>query len=299
MDCIKNRFTAYLVIAMLGLTLNVKGQYHPTITHSKEWLVKTCEFGNCLYDYYYFVADTSINGLSYKVLDGYHYNKNFYLREDVQQRKVYILINDGNPFPKEYLLYDYSMQVGDSMYVQNPISPVSAIEGYYHLDSVVSQSFEQITRKVFYLHGWDAQNIYRETKWIEGIGSTGLINTPGVLGDTVAMAELLCVSENVKRIYSRKQNDTCYSNPVLSTPLSKINISFEMFFDHQAHILHIESKEDVGVLKIWDERGRLKSEYSIARGSRTLNLSNMENGIYFLRWEGNNQAKVLKILMAK
>ena len=151
-------FRLVMVMFLVG-TLPLNAQYRPTVTHSKEWLIKSCEFGNCLYDYYYFVADTTIGFFTYKVLDGYHYNQNFYLREDVQQRQVFMAINDGTLWPKEYLLYDYGMQVGDSLYVQNPISPVSAIEGYYYLDSIVPESFEQISRKVFYLHGWDTRNI--------------------------------------------------------------------------------------------------------------------------------------------
>ncbi len=272
-------------------------QYQPTITQSKEWLIKTCEFGNCLHDYYYFVADTTIGGNSYKVLDGYHYNKNFYLREDVQARQVYLAINDGSLFPQEYLLYDYGMKVGDSLYVRNPISPVSTIEGYYYLDSIIPETFEQITRKVFYLHGWDTQKNYHETKWIEGIGSTGLINTPGVIGDTVAMAELICVSEDVQKIYSRKPNDTCYSNPVLGVGEVLIGENSTFYYVQNSSSIRFENLHQSGLLSIFDMEGRSVFEQEISTQLETVCLDNLRPGIYLVHLRTGREVKTKKILV--
>lgn len=284
------------LILVLSLGLNGVAQYQPTITNSKEWLVKTCEFGNCLYDYYYFVSDTTIGSHSYKVLDGYHYNQNFYLREDVQQKQVFMIVNDGTPFPQEYLLYDYDMRVGDSIYVRNPISPVSAIEGYYYLDSIIQQSFEQINRNVFYLHGWDIQNNYHETKWIEGIGSTGLINTPGVIGDTAAMAELLCVSENVQKIYSRKPNDTCYSNPTLSNVANNLEVfAPAMHYDYAGKTLHLQGHHLQGKIIVWDYTGKLIGDFNNLHDNNTLDLHFLNEGIYLVKWYDGVRSEVLKI----
>jgi len=274
-----------------------QAQYQPTITNSKEWLVKTCEFGNCLYDYYYFLADTTIGGNACKVLDGFHYNKNFYLREDSFQRQVFILINDGSLFPQEYLLYDYGMKVGDSLYLRNPVSPVSAIEGYYYLDSIIPETFEQITRRVFYLHGWDTQQNYHETKWIEGIGSTGLINTPGVMGDTIAMAELLCVSENVQKIYSRKPNDTCYSNPVLEIQETLQSGQPTFYYAQELRVLKFQNLSRSAVVMVFDINGKVVLEEKVPNHTEKLSLGNLEQGIYMVTLRTNEGTETKKILV--
>jgi len=295
----QKRYVFFQVLfgVFIVLTFNVKAQYKPILTHSKEWLIKTCEFGNCLHDYYYFVADTTINGLCYKVLDGYHYNKNFYLREDVSQRQVFLMINTGSAFLEEYLLYDFGMAVGDSMYVRNPISPVSSIEGYYHLDSIVQEPFEQVFRNVFYLHGRDAQNIYHETKWVEGIGSTGLINTPGVIGDTVAMAELLCVSENVQKIYSRKPNDTCYSNPVLSINKDVKSSQFAFYFAQKSKQIKFENLDSKAELKVYSPGGRLLVQKPVLIGMESFSLECLTSGVYIVSLQCNGVLKSKKIII--
>ncbi|WP_417612258.1 T9SS type A sorting domain-containing protein [Owenweeksia hongkongensis] len=293
----KCKFSHSLVVLIFIFGINLSAQYQPTITDSKEWLVKTCEFGNCLHDYYYFVADTAIGGNSYKVLDGFHYNKNFYLREDVFQRQVFLLIDDGSLFLQEYLLYDYGMNVGDSLYLRNPISPVSAVEGYYHLDSINLETFEQITRNVFYLHGWDTQKNYHETKWIEGIGSTGLINTPGVIGDTTAMAELLCVSENVRKIYSRKPNDTCYSNPVLEIEEALQSDRPTFYYAQESRVLRFQNLSGSAVLSVFDINGKAVYEEEVSSETEALSLEKLKHGIYMVSLRAEESVEVKKILV--
>lgn len=293
----KCKFSHSLVVLIFIFGTNLFAQYQPTITDSKEWLVKTCEFGNCLYDYYYFVSDTTIGGNAYKVLDGYHYSKNFFIREDRFQRQVFILINNGSLFPQEYLLYDYGMKVGDSLYLQNPVSPVSAIEGYYYLDSIIPETFEQITRKVFYLHGWDTQQNYHETKWIEGIGSTGLINTPGVIGDTAIMAELLCVSENVQKIYSRKPNDTCYSNTALGVNELLESKDTSVYFAQESRTLYFPDLAIEATVSIFDTYGKVVFEERIPEFTKSLSLESLKPGVYTVHLTSGMAAMTKKILI--
>jgi len=283
-----------LLIFITGTYTNVTAQYHPTLTNTKEWLVKSCGQGGCLHDYYFFSADTVIGGLNYKVLDGFHYNKNFFLREDVQQRQVFLAINTGSPVLSEYLLYDYGMKVGDSTYVQNPISPASALMGYYHLDSIVMKNYAGGPRKSFYLHGRDAQGGYHETQWIEGVGSTGLINTPGVMGDTVAMAELLCVTENTKQIYERKPNDTCYSNPVLSVVERIRSPRWDWYFAQESDELIFTHVPEQTVLEVFNLRGKLVLSHIIT-GQNRISIHKMSGGAYIARLSSEGRTSVKKI----
>ncbi|MBV1924470.1 MAG: hypothetical protein KUG68_10640 [Flavobacteriaceae bacterium] len=111
-------------------------EYKPLLDDYNEWHQTYCFFG-CYTDIYYTDGDTIVDGLDYKILDGYHYiSRSFLLREEVQERKVYLNLT-LNGISTEYLLYDYSLAVGDSIDMKNPITPFPEDAGYYTLDSIV------------------------------------------------------------------------------------------------------------------------------------------------------------------
>jgi hypothetical protein len=54
-----------------------------------EWRTVTCNNG-CSTDDYRATGDTLVDGQQYQILDGFHYiQRNFLIREDVLERKVY------------------------------------------------------------------------------------------------------------------------------------------------------------------------------------------------------------------
>jgi len=126
-------------------------------------------------------ADTVINGLTYHVLDGYHYIQgNFLIREAVGQRRVFMKVLADHVLLDEFPLYDFSLQEGDSVHVYNPISPLPVDGGLFILDSIRSRPLESGDHRFFYLHAIDPQQSLSEhTIWVEGVGSLSLINTPG------------------------------------------------------------------------------------------------------------------------
>lgn len=111
--------------------------YKPLLDDYNEWQVTHCYYG-CLTDAYYTDGDTIVDGMNYKILDGYHFiSRTFLLREELVAKTVYLkfLQASGN---EEYLLYDFSLNVGDSIETKNPISPFPTNGGYYKVDSIIS-----------------------------------------------------------------------------------------------------------------------------------------------------------------
>lgn len=47
-------------------------EYVPMLNGTNEWKVTNCFFG-CITDTYFTDGDTLVDGLNYKILDGYHY----------------------------------------------------------------------------------------------------------------------------------------------------------------------------------------------------------------------------------
>ena len=154
--------------------------YIPMLGQTNEWRVVSCDFG-CITDAYYTSGDTVVNGIEYLVLDGYHYIQgNFLIREDVQERKVYLKLLGGHALLDEFPLYDFSIEDGDTVNVYNPISPLPENGGKFVLDSVVVRTLETQDHRFFYLHAVNpVAYLSQNTVWVEGVGSRRLINTPG------------------------------------------------------------------------------------------------------------------------
>jgi hypothetical protein len=170
--------------------------YIKLINNYSEWHVTTCNSG-CITDKYYTIGDTLINNLHYSFLDLYHYNKNFVIREDTLDRKVYMRLLSLPPSSKEFLLYDFSLQVSDTISILNPGSPYPSQAGEFILDSIVSKPLLTQNHRYFYFHALDTVMANtKHTVWVEGIGSLCLINTPGAMPQINGVGQLSCFFSN-------------------------------------------------------------------------------------------------------
>lgn len=272
------RLLVFFISILYINTLYGQG-YKPILKGNKEWLICTSEFGNKIYNYYYAKGDTTINAKRYTKLLGYHYNGNFLLREDTLSRKVYLLIINVTAFPEEKLLYDFGLSIGDSLFISNPISPAINDAAFYYLDSVTSSTFQNTIRRVYHLHTNEPNHRFPYTKWIEGIGSTALINTPGVLGDTVSLAELYCSSENNTTVYKSLNSDTCYSNKQLKLNALKSigNLNIWQGIDSQ---LHYSNNHSASELIFYTLTGKIMLQTTLINTSGVINFSHLPSGIY-------------------
>ena len=92
------------------------------LNHDIEWQLTSCSNG-CITDVYFTDGDTLYNGFNYKILNGYHYiSKTLWLRENTNDQKVFLSFLQNN-IRKEVLLYDFNLSKGDSININNPISP--------------------------------------------------------------------------------------------------------------------------------------------------------------------------------
>ena len=92
-----------------------------------------------------------------------------FMREDTIAKKVYFIENASSP---EYLLYDFSLAVNDSVFLTFPYSV--SYNGYYRCDSIVTKNEASGPRKHFFLrkHLGNSQPNILYHDHIEGIGST-------------------------------------------------------------------------------------------------------------------------------
>ena len=228
-------------------TLLFSQDYVPLLDDYNEWQVTNCYFG-CLTDVYYTDGDTITDGHNYKILDGYHFiSRSILLREDILEKKVFLNFTQatGNT---EYLLYDFSLNIDDSIDMKNPISPFLENAGYYNLDSIISRPLVNGNDYRHFYFSPSESNIVSTTNavWIEGAGSLSLINAPSGDPDINGAGHLSCFYKNGDYFYANLDSiDSCEPTIILNInesnfPLSNIIVSTNNMLN-SCHLINIEN----------------------------------------------------------
>ena len=292
----KNKTILYLTI-FLFYNLHVNSQeYHQLLDHESEWHLTSCS-STCINDVYYTNGDTTYNGYQYKILNGYHYiSRTFWLREDVSEKHIFLFYDNGKS-RIEVLLYDFSLQIGDTILLSNPITPFPSNGGFYKLDSIVSQNLlDNQSHKFFYLSPTASNQSSDELPvWIEGIGGLTLINGPGGTPDINRVGKISCYFNDGFLSYSQLDSlDRCTVKYV--TGLKEIqrhsNSIYPTIFES---ILRLEDVSEVSEVVIYSLRGEEVYRRNLNHQSyENLELSHLEKGFYVIRLYDNNLPVVSK-----
>lgn len=175
-------------------------------------------------NYLRFDKDTIINDTSYKkvwISEDENYEQwNFYgayIREE--NRRIYY----RQMFGEEGLIYDFNLEVGDSVLVDNPRAVGEIYLFLAEIDSIETEyGYQERWRLV--------SNEYPDNEyWIRGIGSeTGILNSStGIFGGLCGLYTLLCEKENDQMVYLNPEYESCYLYTTGSMELQKPD---NMFF---------------------------------------------------------------------
>lgn len=274
-----------------------KGQeYTPLLNeYSNTWSVASC-FNGCIQDFYYTNGDTLVDNLSYKILDGYHYiNRNFLIREEVAEKKVYLTTILPNRIDT-YLLYDFSLEEGDTFEMKNPISPFPTDGGLYVLDSIRWKPLEldPIFRKHFYFSPHSTNTSSNENPvWVEGAGSLSIINAPGGTPNLMGVGELVCALKNSELFYYKIYPEFgigCYvlNNQAFYNEGIKWQLGDDKIFKIQSpdRIIQIEIVSLLGT-KIYHKKNALENNIEI-------DVGNFMAGVYFVKLYFQDSIKIIK-----
>lgn len=258
--------------------------YKPLLDDFNEWHFTTCYFG-CNTSVYYTDGDTVVDGISHKILDGYHYiSRSFLLHEDTAERKVYL--TKINPTKiDQFLLYDFSMNEGDTLELFNPNSPFMANPGTFILDSIRLHPLEDgnAYRHFYWSPAAGNTSSTAHPVWVEGVGSLSLINAPAGQPDFNQAGQLNCFFKNSSAFYVNLDSITsCQPVHVLGlteslstdwniypVPVSEVLQLSASFPGQQYTILNLSGSEvATGTL---DHSGVIRVE-SLASGSYLLKI---------------------------
>lgn len=277
---------------------NFAQPYIPLLDQTNQWHFTTCNFG-CLTDVYYTDGDTIVNGISHKILDGFHYiSRTFLLKEDVAAKKVYLTKVDPNHI-SEYLLYDFSLNEGETFTMLNPISPYPQNGGSFVLDSI---RMKPLLNNINYKHFYFSPTTTNTTSianvvWVEGMGSKSLINAPGGAVDINGAGELSCFFKNNTLIYS-SVNSTISCNYVLTKEtfdFSEIQL-YKTDLKNQFVITNTSNIYKIELFSLNGEKLNLITDKK--SNSMTFSLENYSSGLYFIAvFDDLNRRKTFKVVV--
>jgi len=158
-------------------------------------------------EFFRFDIDTIVEGKSYKKV---------WIAEDENHEEwffygTFIREEEGNVYYKEMfeeegLIYNFNLEIGDSVVVNNPRAAGELTLMLAEIDSV---ELEVGTRERWRL----VSSSYTDNEyWIRGIGSqAGVINSgTGVYGGLCGLFTLLCEKENEELVYQNADVGSCY-----------------------------------------------------------------------------------------
>lgn len=184
------KFYSFVLLALLIPVISSSQTYTPLLDSVNIWhytatpmLVRlqdpnTVVSTPCTYPSYFFASkmqytthDTVIDSLSYKIVEELtDQNPNYcelgYVREDTAAHKVYFKDNLGNP---EIVLYNFGLQVGDTMTINFLSGFGLYTSGVFQLDSISVIQTQQGPERLFCLNN-HAQSFGPTLYWAEGVG---------------------------------------------------------------------------------------------------------------------------------
>ncbi|MCF8365738.1 MAG: T9SS type A sorting domain-containing protein [Bacteroidales bacterium] len=285
-----------LIIIGCFWTIMASGQnYYPLIEEGKTWSIMSVTVPypypwdtTFSISHYHVSGDTILNSVTYKKL--YHstennpesWNFSAYMREDAD-KKVY---KRGNSNTEEILLYDFSLDVGDSILSGN------CEDTYLYVDSITSMMVNGSIR----LKHWISYKQYPDyhESWIEGVGSSRHIIFSGAPCFVGGHYWFLCMSADGEVVYMNPNYNYCYITGeteeknsvfrVYPNPSGTGNMVLE--FKNQEHYKNMD-------LKVFDVFGKQIHTESIypQQGAMRLDTSQWPAGIYVATIFSNGQIK--------
>jgi hypothetical protein len=291
-----------IIFLLITILANVKGQnYTPFPTDSTIWSVSNYKFS--------INGDTLINSKLYQKF--YIQSDTTYFSFDIQSANYFASIREENKqlffIPKdstnEYLLYDFSKNIGDTVrhysmdFLQSVDSDLSIIQ------STDSIQIDNQYRKRFKIKKTSTLPLPEEY-WIEGIGSTIGLFFPGYNNHNmvdIPIHELLCVERKNIIIYQTILR--CFHLP--SSDVKEIGKTFGIRLSIKPNPFTYESlisingnieKNETYSLSLFDLTGKLVKNINFNENI-TLYRDNLECGVYYLVLKSSKYSISKKIVI--
>jgi hypothetical protein len=308
----KNHIKILLAASIFLFTnLSTNAQYRPFLANSTSWHTYHIGLGVAASDQAFILNDVLIDTVTYTRIDKYGDNQDFNLmREDTTERKVYLL----NPDSTEALVYDFSLQPGDTFFTEaigEPTWPSHALV----LDSITNNLISPnnagdtiityfANPRIFYF-STGTQGLV--CTWIEGAGSLGGFNSfYRSEGADILLCHFYSVAvQDFHRFIEYSVDSTrcegTYNPGIASNPIP--GLQFSIYPNPASDKITIDVTASQGnitsAIEIVDILGRTVHSESILiqNSSYTVNTSEWEAGVYSVIFSNGNKRSAQKVII--
>lgn len=289
-----------LILTLLTFNLNLFAQQvFPQFTDDAHWNVLECFWFDCYTKTYSYEYDTVFCGKNYSKINFTELNQNGYFRSE--NSKTYFR-RGNNCSEKEYLIYDYTLNIGDTVFVAYNLDwntgKDTAEFVLTEIDTVSHFGIDRQRYKMLY----DPSNngdLFRPMFWIKEIGSETHPFYPfNCLDDVCEQGfQLLCYDSLGIQLYQNPWANDCDTTILGSNELEKDISIFPNPFNSEIFISLEYS--DIIAINIYSSVGNkiieIKSNGDILNKIET---SSLKSGSYILELQtkqGNITRTMMKI----
>jgi len=231
-------------------------------------------------DYFRFDKDTIINDTVYKkvwISEDENYEQwSFY---GAMIREVDNRIYFRQLFGEEGLIYDFNMEIGDSVLIDNPRAVGEIFITLEEIDSVETE--------VGFSERWKlTSSEYPDAEyWIKGIGSeTGVLNSSsGIFGGLCGLYTLLCEKENDELVYLNPDYNACFLYTTGHEELDDSGVDFRFQYNRNEKVLSLTMTENTNnTILLTDISGRIIRNYQSNSSIENISLLSAPPGVYIV-----------------
>lgn len=272
----------------------VSQKVFPEFIESPTWNIALCDETGCTSNEIYFLKDTTYCNKKYSVV---FINGNKVLARTTNQ-KVYIR-ETNNCEDKEFLIYDFSVKKGDTIFVAYDLSSTSFMDTIpvmiSNIDSIELNDGKH-RRFTIEFDPSGGKDFYRQMHWIEGIGSD--IHPFYSFAHTDDAKEisyqLMCYFQYGSQLYSNNLFSSCKISSLPANEILCCEIKpnpFSNYFD----IFFPGSSEQVSV-DVFDLTGmKLFSKEIFSDNPVRIYLNDLNTGFYIVKVHSVNFNHTIKL----
>jgi len=252
-----------IIILFIGLCFFNEAftqEYTPMLEIGKIWNMRYFTDYGSSWDFNLVVTETVvIDDLTYFHVESTYYNCETFLREDIEEKKIYGIL-DG----EEHVLYDFSLDIGDYAWFQNMYITDIGYGDFYGMENLRYYVLED---------SW---------KLIEGIG----MERDGIADSFV---EYMCLSGGHDYVRLINMNQPLSINEIASNKVSIYpNPTTDKLFINNSNTLNILS------IKLYDVLGKIVLQELI--NFEQIDVSLLKSGVYLVKIEIYNRIITKKII---
>jgi hypothetical protein len=300
--------TYLITLLILLFFIDSKGQNDSLVLENSKWNILRESFNPQSQDNdkrtetILFKTDTTINDTLYKnVYQSFKKDNAYSLIGQVRQDSEDKIFFRPIIYNKEFLLYDFGLEVGDSTTIicwsSMEESQLNLIE--IKVDSIVPTTLDGVNRIKYHISSKSRleNEWYTSNVWLSGIGDMEgiLYSCHDMDVGGVDLKQLLCYHIDESLIFKNSNYNTCYVDN--ATFINNQRIENIIFYDNATNNLIFETDyHSPKRLIIVDTIGRIVLLKEIGSYQNSIDISFLPNGIYISKIIGHNINSNLKFL---